>query len=279
MALRPYSCANCGHWQRWFAAPPFCPVCTDVRNALPDDGWSWITPDDLAGREARWGAVAPGVSGFWVEPQVGLGTTGWVLETDAGLVGWEGAGFYPSAALAELRRRGGLVALGASHVHGYGALWQLQDELAPPVLAIGVDDLQWTKAFRVTWPTDDRHELAPGLVMHRSGGHFPGHTVLHDERRGILFVGDLLKVDLARDTDGRHTPVGLSCHKAYHAQIPLSHAEIRQARALVERLEFDAVATPFEFAAPVSTKQVLALFDRQLAGQPIAGPISLAELG
>ena len=205
MPLRPYSCANCGHWQRWFAEPPFCPVCTDVRNALPDDGWEWITPDDLADRQARWTQVAPGVCGYWVEPQVGLGTTGWVIETDGGLVGWEGAGFYPPAALDELRRRGGLVALGASHVHGYGALWQLQDELAPPVLAIGVDDLQWTKAFRVTWPTDDRHELAPGLVMHRSGGHFPGHTVLHDERRGILFVGDLLKVDL--DGDDPRRPV------------------------------------------------------------------------
>ena len=177
------------------------------------------------------------------------------------------------AALDELRRRGGLVALGASHVHGYGALWQLQDELAPPVLAIGVADLQWTKAFRVTWPTDDRHELAPGLVMHRSGGHFPGHTVLHDEGRGILFVGDLLKVDLDGDV-----PVGLSCHKAFHAQIPLSHAEVREARALVERLEFDAVATPFEFARPVSAKQVLALFDRQLAGQPTSGPVPLGEL-
>jgi metallo-beta-lactamase superfamily protein len=273
MPLRPYSCANCGHWQRWFSEPPFCPVCTDVRNALPDDGWAWITPADLADRQARWAQVAPGVCGYWVEPQVGLGTTGWVIETDAGLVGWEGAGFYPAAALDELRRRGGLVALGASHVHGYGALWQLQDELAPPVLAIGVDDLQWTKAFRVTWPTDDRHELAPGLVMHRSGGHFPGHSVLHDEHRGILFVGDLLKVDLDGDT-----PVGLSCHKAYHAQIPLSHAEIRQARTLVERLEFDAVATPFEFAAPVSRKQVLALFDRQLSGQPTSGPVPLSEL-
>jgi hypothetical protein len=273
MPLRPYSCANCGHWQRWFAEPPFCPVCTDIRNALPDHGWAWITPADLADREARWGEVATGVTGYWVEPQVGLGTTGWVIETEAGLVGWEGAGFYPQPALHELRRRGGLVALGASHVHGYGALWQLQDELAPPVLAIGVDDLQWTKAFRVTWPTDDRHELAPGLVMHRSGGHFPGHTVLHDASRGILFVGDLLKVDLDHDV-----PVGLSCHKAYHAQIPLSHAEIRQARTLVEGLEFDAVATPFEFAAPVSAKQVLALFDRQLAGQPTSGPVPLDEL-
>ncbi|MBU8855824.1 MULTISPECIES: hypothetical protein [unclassified Micromonospora] len=73
-----------------------------------------------------------------------------MIETDVGLVGWEAAGRYPAAALADLRACGGLVALGASHVHGYGALWQLQDELAPPLLAIGIHDLAWTKAFQVT---------------------------------------------------------------------------------------------------------------------------------
>lgn len=274
MPLRPYSCGNCGHWQRWFAVPPWCPVCVDVRNALPDDGWEFATDAEVAiGRQARWAQVAPGVTGYWCEPQLGLGTTGWVIETDAGLVGWEGAGYYPPSAIAQLRSLGGLIALGASHVHGYGALWQLQDELDPPVLAIGVEDLLWTKAFRVTWPTDERHELAPGLVMHRSGGHFAGHTVLHDERRGILFVGDLIKVDLDGDV-----PTALSCHKAYHAQIPLSHAELRRARALVERLEFTAVATPFEYAAQVCTQQVIALFDRQLEGQPVASPVPLEVL-
>lgn len=274
MALTPYSCANCGHWQRWFAEPPSCPVCTDVRNALPDDGWRWLTPADVAGREARWAEVTPGVTGFWIEPNPGLGTTGWLIDTADGPVAWEGAGYYPPAALAEIRRRGGLRVVGSSHVHGYGALFQLQDEFAPEVLAVGVQDLAWTKAFRVTWPVDERLELAPGLVVHRTGGHFPGHNVLHDERRGILFCGDALKVDLAEDG----TPVGLSCHKAYHAQIPLSHAEVARARELIAPLDFEAVATPFEYAAPVSTKQVLALFDRQLAGPPLAGPVPLEEL-
>ena len=274
MGLSLYSCNNCGHWQRWFCLPPSCPVCTDVRNALPEHGWAFSTEAEVArDHQARWVEVIPGVRGYWCEPQRGLGTTGWVIDTDAGPVGWEAAEYYPPRALAQLRQRGGLVALGASHVHGYGALWQLQDELAPPVLAIGVRDLGWTKAFRVTWPTDDCHELAPGLVMYRSGGHFPGHSVLHDERRGVLFVGDLIKVEMAGGV-----PVGLSCHKAFHAQIPLSYAEVRQARALVQRLNFDAVATPFEFAAPVSTTQVMALFDRQLAGQPTAAPIALEQL-
>ncbi|MFI5837221.1 MBL fold metallo-hydrolase [Micromonospora sp. NPDC051300] len=274
MPLRPYACANCGHWQRWFGPPPFCPVCTDVRNALPSDGWQFLSVEEVAvGRRVCSAVVTPGVTGYRTEPQLGLGSIGWVIETDLGPVGWEAAGWYSAAALAEMRAHGGLAALGASHVHGYGALWQLQDELAPPVLAVGVDDLVWTKAFQVTWPIDDRHPIAPGLTMHRSGGHFPGHSVLHDERRGILFVGDLIKVELSGET-----PVGLSCHKAYHAQIPLSHAELRRARDLVEELDFDAVATPFEYAAPVARKQVLALFDRQLRGQPMAGPIPIEEL-
>ncbi|MDD7938002.1 hypothetical protein PHK61_06170 [Actinomycetospora lutea] len=276
MPLSPWTCTNCGHWQRWFDVPPQCPVCVDVRNALPEDGWEFRAFADLAaGREARWEEVTPGVTAFWCEPQVGLGTCGWVIETDNGLVGFEGAGFYPDAAIAELRRRGGLVALGASHVHGYGALFQLQDELDPPVLGIGVRDLEWTTAFRVTWPLDDRHAFAPGLVAHRTGGHFDGHNVLHDERRGILFCGDMLKPSF--DADG--ATVGLSAHKAYHAQIPLSHQEIRDAYAVIEALDFEAVATPFEYAPHISTKTVLALYDRLLSAQPVAGPIALDELG
>lgn len=275
MPLSLYSCENCGHWQRWFAPPPDCPVCVDVRNALPEQGWHFLPEAEVQARtDTIWSEVAPGVVGFQSIPQLGLGSTGWVIDTDRGLVGWEGAGYYSATAIAELQRRGGLAALGASHVHGYGALWQLQDVLAPPILAIGVDDLRLTKAFRVTWPVDDRLELASGLVIHRSGGHFPGHNVLHDEHRGILFCGDALKVDL--DADG--TPVALSCHKAFHAQIPLSHNEIRRARELIAHFDFEAVATPFEFAAPVTTKQVLALFERQLAGQPDSRPVPLQDL-
>jgi len=159
-------------------------------------------------------------------------------------------------------------------VHGFGALWQLQDELEPPVVAVGEPDLVWTKAFRVTWPMDETLQLAPGLTAHRTGGHFAGHTVLHDERRRLLFCGDALKVDLSPDGE----PVGLSCHKAFHAQIPLSHGDVRRYRAVVERLDFDAVLTPFEHAKGVTTEDVLRLFDAQLSGPPSAAAIPLAGL-
>ena len=164
--------------------------------------------------------------------------------------------------------------LAASHVHGYGALWRVQAELEPPVVCVGVRDLLWTKAFRVTWPADDVLELAPGLVLHRTGGHFDGHSVLHDSRRGVLFCGDSLKVDL--DADGR--PAALSAHKAFHAQIPLSHGELREYREVVRGLEFGAVFTPFEGVPGVTTDHVVHLVERMLSGPPDAGPVPLEDL-
>jgi hypothetical protein len=279
--LPAWACTNCGHWQRWPAPGPLtCPVCADVRNALPEHGFEFLTDkqvDELVIGFCRPTAVG-GVTEFGTEPRFGLDSRGWVVETDDGLLGFECAPWYTAPMLAELRRmeeeKGALEVLAASHVHGYGALWQLQAELEPRVVAVGVHDLVWTKAFRVTWPADDVLELAPGLTLHRTGGHFPGHSVLHDSRRGLLFCGDSLKVDL--DDAGR--PVGLSAHKAFHAQIPLSHAELREYLAVVAELEFGAVATPFELVPGVTTDHVVHLVQRLLAGPPDAGPVPLEEL-
>jgi glyoxylase-like metal-dependent hydrolase (beta-lactamase superfamily II) len=111
------------------------------------------------------------------------------------------------------------------------------------------------------------------LSLHRTGGHFPGHSVLHDSRRGHLFCGDSLKVDLGPDGEA----AALSAHKAFHAQIPLSHGEIRYYRSVVEALDFGRVFTPFE-SAEVSTAEVLRLLDSLLAGPPSAAPVPMDQL-
>ncbi|RJK96332.1 MBL fold metallo-hydrolase [Vallicoccus soli] len=276
-AHRAYSCTNCGHWQRWFAdaPPPTCPVCADVRNALPDDGFAFLTAEEAdAAVTCSWREVLPGVTEFSCAPDLGLGSKGWVLETAAGLLGFECAPWYSDAAVEELRRRGGLAVLASSHVHGYGALWRLQDELDPPVVSTGVADLVWTKAFRVTWPADEVLDLAPGVTLHRTGGHFDGHSVLHDATRGLLFCGDSLKVDLAPDGSA----AALSAHKAFHAQIPLSHGELRHYREVIGSLDFSTVLTPFEHAEGVTTAHVLALVDHLLSAPPSSSPVPMEQL-
>ncbi len=269
MPLTRLSCAHCGHWHTWFADQrPLtlnCLICSDVRNALPPDGWDFADAARVA-RTVRthWKEFTPGIWGFWCEPRYGLAGTGWLIRRDDGNVAFEGAPFYHDDALDQVERLGGIRALAASHPHGYGALWQLQERFGP-TLVIHREDIRYTKAFRVTLPADDRHELAPGLTMHHVGGHYEGQCVLHDAANAALFVGDSLKFD---DIDPSGRAHALSCHKGYHYHIPLSKDELRKYRRVYEALPFERAFTPFEYAPNVTKADALALFDRLIAGQP-----------
>ena len=274
MPLSPFACSNCGHWQFYFASPPDCPICSDVRNDLPDDGWDFRTPADLAPRLVHHHReVMAGIWEFWTTPRFGLDSHGWLLLEDGGNVAFEAAPFYGDASLDAIAELGGITTLAASHPHGYGALWQLQHRFSPELL-IQKEDLQWTKAFRVTQPWDERHEIRPGLVLHHTGGHYEGHSVLHDARRGAVFVGDALKLDF--DASGRLS--ALSCHKAYHKQIPLSPDEARRYHDVFASIEFDTVFTPFDHATDVPKAAVLELLDRMIAGPGSTRPVSIPVL-
>ena len=273
MPLTRLSCTHCGFWHSWFEGKePLtlnCVLCSDVRNALPPDGWDYADVGRVARTVAtRWEEVTPGIWGFWCEPRYGLAGTGWLIRRDDGNVAFEGAPFYHDDALEQIDRLGGVRLLSASHPHGYGALWQLQERFRPE-LVIHREDVRYTKAFRVTTVADDEHEFATGLTLHHVGGHYEGQCVLHDGQQRALFVGDSLKFD---DFDAEGRVHALSCHKGYHYQIPLSRGELRHYRRVFERLPFDRAFTPFEFAPNVTCADALALFDRLIAGTPTTRP-------
>ncbi|NNB94393.1 hypothetical protein HI113_10805 [Corallococcus exiguus] len=276
MPLTRYACTHCGTWQPGFPSerPTGCPTCLDVRNALPRDGWDFQTAGQVSEQlTTRWEEALPGIWGFTCTPPFGLGSTGWLLRRPEGNVGFEGAPWYSRPALEFIEVMGGLQVLSASHPHGFGALWQLQEHF-DPLLVLHRDAVRYSKAFQVRWPVDDEHELAPGLTLHCVGGHYEGQTVLYDARTRSLFCGDALKVDL----DARGRPTGLSCHKGFHYAIPLSHGELRRYRAVLKQLPFENVFTPFEFARGVTREHALALFDRLLSGMPHTRPLPLEEL-
>ena len=265
MPLSPYACANCGFWQRHFAPPPDCPVCTDVRNDLPEDGWRFLSAAEIAAtHNGGWREVAPDLMAFTTTPALGLAGTGWLILRPEGNVAFEGAPFYTPAMLEEISRRGGIAVVSGSHAHGYGALWQLQDAFPAAMLAIQVDDLPMTKAVRVTIPYDERLDLGGGLTLHHVGGHYAGQAALHDALGRRLFCGDMFKVD--QDAQGRSRAV--SSHKAFHKGIPLTHRELRRYRNVIAPLEFDAILTPFEHAPEIGRELALRLLDEALARPP-----------
>lgn len=270
MPLTPYACANCGHWQKYFAVPPDCPICSDVRNDLPPDGWDFRTPEQLGPTlRYHWREAIPGVWEFWSTPRFGLDSHGWLLTYPDGNVAFEAAPIYDGAQLRRIEELGGIRVLAASHPHGYGALHQLQDHFQPELM-IQKDDLQWTKAMRVTLPYDETQEIRPGLTLYHTGGHYGGHAVLHDAERRALFAGDALKIDF--DADG--SAARISCHKAYHKQIPLSRDEARRYREVMGRLDFTSVFTPFEYATGISTAAAVALFD-DVIDVPSSRPVAI----
>ncbi|RPF71186.1 MBL fold metallo-hydrolase [Aurantiacibacter spongiae] len=264
MPLNHFACANCGFWQLHFD-PPECPVCTDVRNDLPEDGWRFLPEREVAAsHDGSAREVAEGLWAFTTTPALGLGGTGWLLVREGGNVAFEAAPYYSPPMLDTLARLGGIAALAASHPHGYGALFQLQREFDPPVVAIHKDDLAYTKAFRVTAPYDETLELASGCTLYRVGGHYAGQAALHDAGGGRLFCGDMFKVD--QDEAGRSTHV--SSHKAFHRNIPLTHGELRHYRDVIAPLSFEALLTPFEYAPEIGRETALAVLDEALARPP-----------
>jgi len=266
VALSPYVCSNCGFWQRSFAPPTRCPVCEDHRHVLPEDGYEMLVAQELG--DVVWDELEPGAWRFQMTEPIGIGPMGYVLEHPDGNVAFEGCGWYSDAALDHVEALGGLRVITASHPHSFGALWRLAERWPEAQVPLQVSDLGWATAFTVTRPYDAVLPLAGDLSLHHTGGHFAGHQVLHDATRRILLAGDALKLDL--DPADERRAVGISCHKAFVKNVPLTEAELRGYRAVFAPLDFAQTWTPFEQGANAGRAAALALIDDQLTGTPHA---------
>ncbi len=272
MPLSPFVCENCGFWQKRFAVPDTCPVCEDFRHPVPPDGYAFATPEQVDARQAvSWDEPLPGVTRFSTEPSIGIGSSGYLIETPAGNLHFDGCGWYDDEALARVEERGGVAFLAASHAHVYGALWRVADRYSPKVV-FQAEALPFCQAFPVTFPFDEAWELTPGFTLHRTAGHTPDHTVLHDATNRRLYCGDALKFTFAGEKQTVGTPETVSTHLAYDAHIPITHGDARRYRELFASLDFDAVVTPWEVVTAGGKAAALALLDAQLAGEPSADP-------
>ena len=276
MALTHYACTHCGGWILWFDTrePVFCQNCMDVRNALPEEDFTYIHLERARSNyKTYWQEPLPGLWEFWTEPQLGLGSHGWLILSEAGNIAFEAAPWYSADALAKIEDLGGIKTLAASHPHGYGALWQLQKHFSP-TLIIHKDDLEHTKAFQVNQPMDDFQRLDARRVMQRMGGHYDGQTALYDDERKILFAGDALKIDF----DEASQPVGLSCHKGYHYNIPLTRDELQHYKDVFGQYDFEHVCTPFELGKGVDQRLAIALMNHLLSTEPHTDPVPISDL-
>lgn len=266
--MRRFVCTNCGFWQSDFGSPTSCPVCLDFRHTPPDDGWEFLDFNSARNLASTSWREDEGVWIFETEPKWGIGPSGYLIPSEAGNIFFESCPFYSPQALDFIESKGGIAWLSASHPHAYGGFWQLQERFSPTV-AVQVQDLRWTNEFNTAHPFDEELDLGKGARLVHTGGHFDGHSVLFLEREQTLFAGDLLKFHF-NSTGGFE---GISTHKGFNRRIPMSHAEVRRYRAVIESLPFERIYTTFERGPDGCRDLALQMFNEQLKGAPFFGPM------
>jgi len=140
-----------------------------------------------------------GLTGLGCEPSFAIGQRALLVETPGGNVLWDCISLLDDELVEAVRSRGGLSAIAISHPHYYSSLVEWSRAFDAPVY-LHAADREWVQRpdpAIVFWE-GDCHELEPGIVLLRLGGHYPGGTVLHwaagQGGRGVLLSGDIVQV-------------------------------------------------------------------------------------
>ncbi|MGJ4941496.1 MBL fold metallo-hydrolase [Bradyrhizobium sp. HKCCYLS1011] len=235
-----WTCSQCGAQFPDTAAPPdACLICEDERQFVNWSGQSFLSREEMLRSHRLIWRDDLGVPGLQIEPRFAIGQRALLLCESDGCVMWDCVPLATDAAIAHVRSLGGLKAIAVSHPHFYGAVADWSEAFAGAPIYLHGDDRAFVtrpSPSIVAW-SGDCIQLSPDIVLYRTGGHFPGATVLHwktgADGRGALFVGDIAMVAM----DRRH----VSFMYSYPNYVPLGTAAVRRIADVVAPLAFDRI--------------------------------------
>jgi hypothetical protein len=235
-----WTCFQCGaQFPENHQPPRACPVCEDERQFVNWNGQSWLAREDFAKRYELVWRDDLGIPGIAVEPSFAIGQRALLLRESDGCVMWDCVPLVTDDAVAHVRSLGGLKAIAVSHPHYYGAAADWSEAFGnAPVYLHGDDRAFVTRPHPAIVPwSGDTLDLSDNLTLLRTGGHFPGATVLHSrtgaDSKGALFVGDIAQVAM----DRRH----VSFMYSYPNYIPLNAVAVRRIADVIAPLAFDRI--------------------------------------
>jgi glyoxylase-like metal-dependent hydrolase (beta-lactamase superfamily II) len=238
-------CATCAtEFPAGQPAPQVCPICNDDRQYIPQEGQRWTSFDELAATHTV--TIAPVTAGLYalqVSPAFAIDQRTFLVCSPGGNILWDCIPLIDAAAMEFVRSLGGLKAIAISHPHYYSVMRRWAEAFECPIL---IHELEKPWVFNggghVEYWTGDRQPLWDGLEIVRTGGHFPGSSVLRVPAlspAGALLTGDTIY--LSRSL--RH----LSMMYSYPNHIPLPAEELQAAVQTVEGLTFDTLYGAFSW--------------------------------
>jgi hypothetical protein len=130
-----FLCKTCGTQFPDSDEPPDqCPICSDDRQYVPDEGQQWVPYDDVrSGHEAEIREEQPRLTGIGMKPEFGIGQRALLVESPGGNVLWDCLPLLDEMA-AFVESRGGLRAIAISHPHYYTTMVEWAKAFECPVL-------------------------------------------------------------------------------------------------------------------------------------------------
>jgi glyoxylase-like metal-dependent hydrolase (beta-lactamase superfamily II) len=197
-----YICTTCGVGYAESAAPrETCLICADDRQYVNAKGQAWTTLEALQQdhvNDIR--QLEPGLIGIGTRPQVAIGQRALVVQQPDGGVMWDCTPLVTEAAVKAIEARGGLRAIAISHPHFYATMVDWSRALGGVPIYLHEDNRDWVMRPdpAIEFWSGNSRQIAEGITLVRTGGHFPGSTVLHWAAgaggRGVLLTADSLMV-------------------------------------------------------------------------------------
>ncbi|MEV7662091.1 hydrolase [Paenarthrobacter sp. NPDC089316] len=248
-------CAACAV-ERDEPVPDLCPICTDERQYVPGDGQRWLTLAELAhsGQRASLTENEPGLFGIGTTPKVGIGQTAQLVVTPKGSLLWDPIGYVDDTLVELVLQHGPVLAIASSHPHMFGVQVEWSHRLGGVPVLVAEADRNWLGRDDpkiVYWAGSTT--VTEGLVLHQTGGHFPGSAVAHwaagADGRGVLLTGDTVFPNPDRGS--------IAFMRSYPNHLPLSGAVALRIAAQLGGLAFDRIYGNFNNAILSGARTVL----------------------
>jgi len=202
-AIMPsFICTTCGVGYVETDAPhDVCLICADERQYVNAAGQDWTTLDALRAdhvNELR--SLEPGLTGIGSHPQIAIGQRALLIERPDGGVMWDCTPLITDAALEAIAAKGGVAGIAVSHPHFYATMVDWSRALGGVPIWLHEDNRDWVMRPdpAIRYWRGETQEIVPGITLIRTGGHFPGSTVLHwadgAGGKGALLTGDSIMV-------------------------------------------------------------------------------------
>jgi hypothetical protein len=236
--MNSFICETCGtQYAPSEQAPASCPVCDDDRQYVGWNGQRWTTHAALAATHTLEIGEDAALPAFAMSDGFGIPQRMLLLQTESGNILWESLSLVTDAALQRLRERGGVDRIVISHPHFYASMVEWSEALGKVPILLSSADRAWVRrpSRCIEHWHGDVLSLGAGVTLVRTGGHFPGSTVLHwasgPRGRGALFVGDSPQVASDRRS--------VSFMYSYPNYVPMRPADVRAMRERLAPLDYD----------------------------------------